>query len=242
MTDTPQVPAEPAAAPHPPLRVLREEPDWIAVSKPGGLLVHRDEHHPEAPAALQIVRDQCGRFVYPFHRLDRATSGILLFGFTSAMAAQLQAALSAPGAHKEYLALLRWPGSGEELGDAWTCDRPLTDEKGVAREARTDFELIEAFSHCALVRCRIHTGRYHQIRRHANHCGRHVLGDSTHGKGRINALFRERFGLPRLFLHLQRVAMDFPGVGAAEIVDPLPEELCAVLDRLREVRSPPTST
>lgn len=241
MTESPEDTAQPTPA-HPPLRVLREGPDWIAVSKPGGLLVHRDEHHPEAPAALQIVRDQCGRFVYPFHRLDRATSGILLFGFSSAAAAALQAAMSAPTAKKEYLALLRWPGSGEGLGDEWSCERPLTDGKDVAREARTDFALLEAFSHCALVRCRIHTGRYHQIRRHANHCGRHVIGDSTHGKGRINALFRERFGLPRLFLHLERVTMDFPGVGPAELVDPLPDELQSVLERLRKAQMPPQST
>lgn len=231
---------------HPPLRVLREEQDWIAVSKPGGLLVHRDENHPQAPAALQIVRDQCGKYVYPFHRLDRPTSGILLFGFSSAAAASLQAALAAPDAHKEYLALMRWPGSVDLGGAApvtnWTCDRPLHDEKDIAREARTDFELVEEFTHCALVRCRLFTGRYHQIRRHANHCGRHVIGDSTHGKGRINALFRERFGLPRLFLHLQRIRMDFPGIGPAELLDPLPDELEAVLSQLRIARTARTST
>lgn len=241
MTELPPPTAD-AAPPHPPLRVLREEADWIAVSKPGGLLVHRDEHHPEAPAALQIVRDQCGRFVYPFHRLDRPTSGILLFGFSSQAAATLQAALAAPDAHKEYLALLRWPGSIADLGERWTCDRPLSDDKDVPRDARTDFELLEAFDHCALVRCRLHTGRYHQIRRHANHCGRHVIGDSTHGKGRINALFRERFGLPRLFLHLQRVHMDVPGLGPVELFDPLPFELDEVLTRLRNAPTTRTST
>ncbi len=223
-----------ASSAHPPLTVLRLEDDWVAVSKPSGLLVHRDEHHPEAPAALQIVRDQFGRFVYPFHRLDRATSGVLLFGFSSAAAAELQAALAAPGAHKEYVALVRWPGSCPGSGDAWTCDRPLTDDKGIARDARTDFELVEAFAHCALVRCRLFTGRYHQIRRHANHSGRHVIGDTSHGKGRINALFRERFGLHRLFLHLYRVRIECEATGPCEIVDPLPRELGGVLDRLRQ--------
>ncbi|HEX5054343.1 MAG TPA: pseudouridine synthase [Planctomycetota bacterium] len=242
MSDLPQhslpVPApggpDPVEPAHPPLPVLHRDADFVAVSKPSGLLVHRDDHHPGAPAALQTVRDQLDTFLYPFHRLDRATSGILLFGLSSQAAADLQASLSAPDAHKEYLALMRWPGSNRDLADAWTCDRALTDDKEKQREARTDFALVEAFHRCALVRCRIFTGRYHQIRRHANHCGRHILGDTTHGKGRINAAFRERYGLQRLFLHLQRISMRHPSTGESlELHDPLPVELTTVLDRLR---------
>jgi tRNA pseudouridine65 synthase len=231
----PTAPApEPPPEPHPPLRVIHQEEDFVAVSKPSGLLVHRDKHHPDEAAALQVVRDQLGKFLYPFHRLDRATSGILLFGFSSEAAAALQASLSAEDAHKDYLALMRWPGSNRELGDTWLCDRPLHDEKDIAREARTEFSLVERFRLCALVRCRIFTGRYHQIRRHANHSGRHILGDSTHGKGRINAAFRDRFGLPRLFLHLERVSMRHPTLGThLELFDPLPMDLTSVLDRLR---------
>lgn len=216
------------------LRILHLDDEFVAVSKPGGLLVHRDEHHPDAPAALQIVRDQLGKRLYPFHRLDRPASGVLVFGFSSAAAATLQRSLSAADAVKDYLALMRWPGSLRELGDAWTCDQTLHTDDDRPQECRTDFALVERFRGCALVSCRIHTGRYHQIRRHANHCGRHILGDTTHGKGRINALFREKYGLPRLFLHLHLVAMEHPRTGARlTIVDPLPAELTAVLDRLR---------
>ena len=238
-------PAEPSGSPaaslrpstgdtHPPLPVVLLDEDFVAVSKPSGLLVHRDEHHPSAAAALQTVRDQLGRHLYPFHRLDRATSGLLLFGFSRAAAAALQESLAAADAHKDYLALLRWPGSTRELPDTWLCDRPLHDEKDVAREARTEFTLLERFSHCALVRCRLFTGRYHQIRRHANHSGRHVLGDTTHGKGRINAAFRSRYGLTRLFLHLEHIRMRHPRSGEPlELCDPLPAELALVLARLR---------
>ena len=113
-------------------------------------------------------------------------------------------------------------------------DRPLTDDKGVQRDSRTDFKVIETYSRCALVQCRIFTGRYHQIRRHANHSGRHILGDTTHGKGRLNAAFRELYGLPRLFLHLQRVEMAHPSTGEPLVIDdPMPAELTTVLDRLR---------
>ena len=217
-----------------PLAVLRQEDGFIVVSKPSGLLVHRDEHYPDAEAALQIVRDQVGQYVYPFHRLDRATSGILMFGFSSESAAALQKSLAASDAHKEYMALMRYPGSNHELGESWTMDRPLTDDKGVQREARSDFQVVETFAGCALVKCRIFTGRYHQIRRHANHSGRHLIGDTTHGKGRINAAFRERYGLLRLFLHLQRVEMAHPTTGRRFVIeDPMPDELVAVLDRLR---------
>jgi len=238
MTEPPEQPKPPEQDDEqetiPPLPVLHQEEDFVAVSKPGGLLVHRDKNHPDAPAALQVVRDQLGKYIYPFHRLDRATSGILLFGLSSEAAAALQQSLSAPDANKEYLALMRYPGSNRELGESWTMDRPLTDDKGVARECRSDFQVIETFSRCALVQCRIFTGRYHQIRRHANHAGRHVIGDTTHGKGRINATFRSAYGLPRLFLHLGRVEMAHPTTGERLILtDPLPEELSSVLERLR---------
>jgi len=230
--EQPPEPTRPAA--HPALPVLHLSEHFVAVSKPSGLLVHRDEHHPDAPAALQTVRDQLTRHLYPFHRLDRATSGILMFGLSRDAAAALQASLSAPDAHKDYFALMRWPGSIRDLPDEWRCDRPLHDEKDVPRAALTEFSLLERLPHSALVRCRIFTGRYHQIRRHANHCGRHILGDTTHGKGRINAAFRELFGLPRLFLHLYRVEMQHPWQeGRLELADPLPEELETVLQRLR---------
>jgi tRNA pseudouridine65 synthase len=231
----PAAPLRPATgATHPPLPVVLLDEDFVAVSKPSGLLVHRDEHHPDAAAALQTVRDQLGRHLYPFHRLDRATSGLLLFGFSRAAAAALQESLAAADAHKDYLALLRWPGANRELPDTWLCDRPLHDEKDVAREARTEFALLERLPHCALVRCRLFTGRYHQIRRHANHSGRHVLGDTTHGKGRINAAFRSRYDLGRLFLHLEHIRMRHPRTGEPlELHDPLPPELQLVLERLR---------
>jgi tRNA pseudouridine65 synthase len=186
------------------------------------------------------VRDQLGKHLYPFHRLDRATSGILLFAFSRRVAAALQEELAADGARKEYMALLRYPGSNRELGASWTCDRPLHDDADKPRACRTDFAVVETFANCALVQCLLHTGRYHQIRRHANHCGRHVLGDTTHGKGRINALFRARFGLERLFLHLQRVVLRHPRTGAPlELVDALPAALAAVLERLRAAAAAP---
>src|SRR5262249_59093673 len=130
----------------------------------------------------------------------------------------------ARAAQKGYLALVRWPGSVAGLGDPWRWDRPLHDENAAARDARWEFWLLEPFRHCALIECRIETGRYHQIRRHLNHCGRHVLGDTTHGKGRLNALYRERYGLDRLFLPSPLLAVRPPrNVDPRALRPPVPQ-------------------
>jgi tRNA pseudouridine65 synthase len=230
----PPPPQQEHAPPAGPLPVVFLDEWFVAVIKPSGLLVHRDERHPDAPAVLQILRDQVGRFLYPVHRLDRPTSGVLIYGFASADAAAMQASMQDPAAEKAYLALVRWPGSVAGLGDHWHCDRPLHDDNDVARDARSEFWLREPFRHCALIECRIATGRYHQIRRHLNHCGRHVLGDTTHGKGRINALYRERYGLDRLFLHSHLLAVRHPRTGERlELRAPLPQDLDDVLGKLR---------
>ncbi|MEQ1631397.1 MAG: pseudouridine synthase [Planctomycetota bacterium] len=238
--DNAAVPAESGdrlgeAAPGPAsLPILFQDECIVAISKPSGLLVHRDERHKDAPAVLQILRDQLGKFLFPVHRLDRATSGILVYAFSRELAAQLQASLSADTSEKDYLALVRWPGSFPDLGDRWAIDQPLHDDKDVARAAHSDFWLVETFRRAALIGCRIATGRYHQIRRHLNHCGRHVLGDTTHGKGRLNALYRQRYGLDRLFLHATRLALSHPTTGERlEFNDPLPPELALVVAKLR---------
>ncbi len=219
------------------LPILFHDGDLVAVHKPSGLLVHRDERHPEAPSVLQILRDQIGKFLYPVHRLDRPTSGILVYAFSREGAARLQACLSSAESEKDYLALVRWPGSLPELGERWRCDRPLHDERDRAKEALSEFWLVEELRRSALIGCRIATGRYHQIRRHLNHCGRHVLGDTTHGKGRLNQLYRDRYGLDRLFLHATRLRLPHPVTGAqVELHDPLPAELVAVVERLRADR------
>ncbi|HEU4417596.1 MAG TPA: hypothetical protein VFT55_01580, partial [Planctomycetota bacterium] len=78
-------------------------------------------------------------------------------------------------------------------------------------------------------------------RRHAGLCGRHILGDTVHGRARRNAAFRDRYGLERLFLHLQRISMrHLSSKERLELTDPMPPELLAVLDRLRAepLRSP----
>jgi tRNA pseudouridine65 synthase len=216
--------AEPIAG----LRVLHLDDALVAVSKPCGMLVHRAEHDPSAPVLLQSLRDQIGRWLFPVQRLDRATSGIVTFALSRPAAAALQQSLQADDARKCYLALVR--GS---VPEAWRDERPLTDDGGVARAAVTNFRRLRQFDRCALVEAELETGRWHQIRRHLAHAAHHVLGDTTHGKGRDNRFFRAQRGLHRLFLHAHRLEIRHPATGARlQLADPLPPELAAVLQRL----------
>ena len=209
------------------LGILHQDDLLVAVSKPGGLLVHRTPASRDTLFLLQLLRDQLGGdWLYPIHRLDRAASGVMIFGRSPEAAKFLQAALSAPDAVKTYLALVR--GTTREK---WEIDRPLTCRETRKKQlARTSFERVreipidDAYT-LTLVRARIHTGRRHQIRRHLAHTKNHILGDTTYGKGRINRHFREKFGLPRMFLHCARLEFDHPGgSGRVAVRAPLAED------------------
>jgi tRNA pseudouridine65 synthase len=210
------------------LRVLYRDASLVVVSKPSGLAVHRGPESTDHTFLLQLLAAQVGAHLYPVHRLDRGTSGVIAFALTSEDARLLQARLREEVCRKEYYALVRGTPP-----DRFRCDRPLSDEAGRPQEARTDFRVLDRFWNCALVRARLYTGRRHQIRRHLQHEGWHVLGDSTYGKGRLNRAFRSRYGLPRLFLHAARLVLLHPRTGEALCLrDPLPPELAAVLRRL----------
>jgi tRNA pseudouridine65 synthase len=212
----------------PEIQVLHIDESFVAVSKPGGLLVHRTGESQDRVFLLQELGAQLGRFLYPVHRLDRAASGVIAFAFTSEDARLLQAALTDEAARKEYVVLVR--GS---TPDAWLEDRPLTNDAGAPQAARTSFERLAELSRCSLLRARIFTGRRHQIRRHLARRAHQVLGDSTYGKGRINQFFRDTFGLPRLFLHAALLEIGHPRTGVAlTIRAPLAPDLREFLGRL----------
>lgn len=211
------------------LRVLYQDEHLVAVSKPSGLLVHRSRESADRVFLLQELSRQVDRILYPVHRLDRAASGVIVFGSTSADARWLQAALADEAAVKEYLVLVRGTPAAEG-----SSERPLTDDQGVRREARTTFTCVEELGRFTLLRVRIHTGRRHQIRRHLAHLAHQVVGDTTYGKGRINQELRDRHALRRLFLHATRLVLQHGPKGSRlEIVDPLPQELERVLAGLR---------
>ncbi len=216
------------------LRLLFRDEHLVVADKPAGLAVHRG-WAPERDVAMVRVRDALGVHVYPVHRLDRGTSGTLVFALSSEVAG-LFAQLFATGAvEKTYLALVRSvpPENG-------VIDHPLPpgEARGEARvPARTAFIRREVFGRYSLVEARPETGRLHQIRRHLKHIACPIIGDVRYGKGEHNRLFRETFDLHRMFLHAARIRFPHPVTGAMlDMHAPLPPELEATLARLRARR------
>lgn len=220
-----------SATPRPnPLTEIYRDPWLLAVHKPAGLLVHRspiDRH--ETEFALQYARAlNGGDHVYPVHRLDRPTSGLLVFARDPDTASRLGKAMMTGGVSKTYLAMVRgWPS---EQG---LIDHPLREEpedrrrKGEpqpVRHARTRFErlatteipvAIEGYpsSRYSLLALCPETGRKHQLRRHMKHISHPIIGDANHGRGRHNRYFAERFPPGRLMLAATAMRFVHPVTG-----------------------------
>jgi len=213
------------------LPVLYRDEAVVAVEKPAGLAVHRG-WSTDRDVAMTRVRDQLGQHVFPVHRLDRATSGVLLFALSAAIAAKLGPSFADGLVHKTYLALVR--GVPPEAG---TIDHPLPpgeDRHATRVSAITDYDRREIFGRYSLVEARPRTGRLHQIRRHLKHISCPLIGDVNYGKGEHNRLFREQFDLHRLFLHATFLRLPHPVTGhPLALHSPLPADLVAVLEKLR---------
>ncbi len=213
-----------------PVTILERGERLLAVLKPAGRLVHRSRlsHGPREPFLLQSTAAAVGRPVHAVHRLDRGTSGAVLMAVDPAAVREAQAALAAPDAGKWYLALARG-----HAPDRLTSDRPLRNERGEPRPCRTEAWCLDRRpgagpDGASLLLVRLRTGRRHQIRRHLNHLGHHVVGDTTHGKGHLNRAFRAEHGLARLALHAVRLAFRAEGRRWA-VHAPVPPDLAGSL-------------
>lgn len=222
MADEPVWPANP-------LREIYRDAHLLAVHKPAGLLVHRspiDRH--ETEFALQYARElNGGEHVYPIHRLDRPTSGLLLFARDADTASVLGRALMAGEVSKTYLAVVRgWaPESGvidEPLRDK-SIDRRDDSEQPLRaaltcyrRLAMTEIPVaVEGYasSRYSLVELCPETGRKHQLRRHLQHISHPIIGDTNYGRTRHNHYFAERFGASRLMLAATALRFRHPASG-----------------------------
>jgi tRNA pseudouridine65 synthase len=204
--------------------------DWlIAIDKPPGLLVHRsdiDRH--ETRFAVQLLRDQLGRRVFPAHRLDKGTSGVLLFAFDAETVRALARQFEDGTVAKTYLAVVRgWPPESGVIDHALKrkydeYGRQLPDAE--AQPALTHYRRLATVelpvcvdrypqSRYALVELRPLTGRQHQLRRHMKHIGHPIIGDATHGKGVHNRYFQREFGCGRLLLACTRLEFTHPVTG-----------------------------
>lgn len=210
--------------------LLYRDEHLVVVDKPSGLLVHRGWGDDEV-VALSLVRDAIGAYVYPVHRLDRGTSGVLAFALNEEVAAALHGAFERGEVGKRYLALVRGVAPAEGV-----VDHPIPRREGGPRvEARTAFRLVGASprERCSLVEARPATGRLHQVRRHLKHIGHPLIGDANYGKGALNRHYRDAFGLGRLALHAASLSFAHPVTAAPLYIEaPLPPDLAGPLAAL----------
>ena len=208
------------------LEIVYRDAHLVAVNKPPGVPSHHGWSRDVRPA-LQRVRDQIGQPVYPVHRLDRATSGLLVFALTSEVARDMQAILAA--SDKRYLALCR--GHDSQLT---RVEHPLAKAPGAERrDAVTEFRFLGSFERYGLYEARPRTGRTHQIRRHLKHVAQPIVGDVRYGKGDHNRLFRERFGFHRLALHCHEITFDHPrGAQPVRLRAPLSPDFAGLLEAI----------
>ena len=231
------------------LTILYRDLHLVAIDKPAGLLVHRSNiDRRETRFAVQLLRDQIGCRVQPVHRLDKGTSGVLLFALDPECTRRLGAQFERNEVGKDYLAVVRgWPP------EAGRIDHPLSrthDDYGAdpgaraSLPARTDYrrlatvELPHAVdryptARYALLALTPHTGRRHQLRRHLKHLAHPIVGDATYGKGSHNRFFQRQFGCHRLLLACVRLRLTHPVTGVELCVRaPVGVELARLFDAL----------
>lgn len=199
------------------LQILYQDEHLIAINKPHGLLVHRSAIAADASEfAVQILRDQIGQKVYPVHRLDRKTGGILLFAKDEASNSQLQQAFMKKEVSKKYLAIVR--GFTQDKG---TIDYPLTTDDGKTQDAITHYSTLQQFeipvpigkfetSRYSLVEVIPETGRMHQIRKHFAHIFHPIIGDRPYGCNKQNKLFLEKWQMNTMLLHASEIEFKNP--------------------------------
>jgi len=213
-----------------PIPLLFVDAHVVVADKPSGLLVHRGWDDDEDVAMFR-VRDAVGQQVYPVHRLDRGTSGALVFARTREAAGALGRAFEQGRVDKRYVALVR--GTAPDSG---VIDHPIPKNEGGPRvPALTRFHLVarSPVDRCSLVEAAPETGRLHQVRRHMHHIHHPIVGDVNYGSGEINRHYRATYALRRLALHAHRVAFDHPATGEPIVVlAPLPEDLAAAFAAL----------
>ncbi|MCK5664497.1 MAG: tRNA pseudouridine(65) synthase TruC [Thiotrichaceae bacterium] len=219
------------------LEILLKDEYLVAINKPSGLLVHKSPiDKRETEFALQMVRDQIGQYVYPIHRLDKPTSGILIFALSSEVAALMSKQIRDHDFHKEYLAVVRGYTKEKELIDHdltvildKKADKDRSDDKE-PQSAQTYYERLNTVelpypvsrypaSRYSVVKLIPSTGRKHQLRRHMKHIFHPIVGDTRYGRTEHNNLFREQFDCHRLLLHASRLSFTHPITNETIVID-----------------------
>lgn len=224
----------------PPFEILFEDDNLIAINKPSGIMVHRSKISEDKIFVLQLLRDQIGQRIYPVHRLDRGTSGLLLFAKHEQAASLLGEQFRHRQVQKEYMAIIR--GYVERQG---IIDYPLAAPgKSETLPAQTHYERLAQAeypvaigryptSRFSFVRIKPETGRWHQIRRHFSHIRHPIIGDKKHGDVKHNHYFRDVLGVGRLLLHASRLQIIHPTSKKDLMIEtPLPDEFKSIRTHL----------
>jgi len=197
--------------------ILFKDEYYVAINKPPGYIVHRSSIAMNAPlVVLQLLRDQLGQRVYPVHRLDRKTSGILIFALDSESNKHLGKQFAEHQVTKEYKAIVR--GWTDENG---FIDYDLVNESGKSQSAQTSYETLSKYeidmpsgkfqtSRYSEVRLQPKTGRMHQLRKHMSHIYHPIIGDRPHGCNKQNRIWKQRFGMDTMMLHAEKLAFTHP--------------------------------
>ncbi|MGZ3778192.1 MAG: pseudouridine synthase [Mucilaginibacter sp.] len=220
------------------LTVLFRDEHLIAINKPHGLLVHRSSIAADVEEfALQLLRDQVGKTVYPVHRVDRKTGGVLLFGFDKSTEIAMQKQFSANQVSKRYLAVVRG-----HTPDTEDIDYPLRKENGTLQDAFTTYKTLHraqldvplgkhTTSRYSLVEAAPATGRMHQLRKHFAHIFHPIIGDRTHGCNKQNKLFKEKWEMETMLLHASSLTFSHPVTGETVVIEaPLQPEFARTME------------
>lgn len=213
------------------LPILFSDSHLTIINKPPGMLVHRTSIAGDtAPVALQVLRDQLERTVFPVHRIDRPTSGIVIFAHTPEITKLIQEQMAGNDARKQYTAFVRgW------MNEAVDCDREVKNDRGILKEAFTRFVPVERFelalptdrypsARFTIVDAFPETGRWHQIRQHLAQLRHYIINDRVHGDGKQNKIFTQQLHINELFLHARKLTITHPVTGEAlEVEAPFPE-------------------
>ena len=199
------------------LDILFQDDHLVAVNKPYGWLTHKSSIARDAThIVLQQLRDQIGAYVYPIHRLDRKTSGVLLFGLQPNIHREMSKLFMNEKIDKVYYAIVRGHTSEEEV-----IDYDLKNEAGKIQKAITHYKTLEkseiplAFgkfptSRYSFVKLIPKTGRMHQLRRHMSHLFHPIIGDRPHGCNKQNRLMKAQFNYTEMLLHAESLSFIHP--------------------------------
>ncbi len=232
------------------LDIIYRDKHLIAIHKPEGLLVHKSPiDHYETRYAMQLLRDQIGQWVYPLHRLDRPTSGVLLFALDPETASIMGKQFETQQLQKTYHAIVR--GYIPEQGIIDHPIKPTADFKSDRRriackepqEAITHYRRLGCLElpYCvdkypqtrySLVELMPKTGRKHQLRKHLKHLSHPIIGDPKYGKSKHNHFFSNHFHCQRLLLAATQLVFTHPHSQDTIIINAEPSDSFTKVSRL----------